>query len=605
VIVGPLGNGQIGAAALPRGVYRRSLSYFREDAGNVVAVVLLMVLSTAVGLAMAWPMAVLVDAVLAAHPSEAPIPRLFLRWLPEDTVGRIVRLAALTLVLKLVQDLLNMLRTLLSNKLNYSGLMRVRRDLFRKLQSMSLAYHRERPLGDAIYRLSTDTFGCQTVLGVFLSTLVAIFTLSGMLAILLSRSVSLTLIAVSITPLLVAANVWFSRTLKRHSTEAKEQDMAFLSNAQRSMASISLVQAFGREAEEQARFHATVQNSIRAWLRLTWEEVTYWLIVGTVFGLGGALVFGYGGYLVHTGELTVGELLVFVAYLGMLWDPLCKLTGATASAQGGAAGAARVFEILDRTPIIKDVPRARALPLQPREVRFERVTFEYEPGRPVLRELSAVIRPGEMVAFVGPSGTGKSTVLNLLPRFYDPVRGAVLYDGIDARRVRIRDLRRHVALALQDSLVLPTTIAENIAYGNPEASSPSIREALELSGAAEFVFQLPQGLDTVVAENGANLSGGQRQRIAIARALLSHAPIIVLDEPTSALDPERERWVARTLLSLKRLRSIVVVTHRLHTVVDADRIYVLDAGRAVEQGTHDELMRARGRYYRMYSSEAA
>jgi ABC-type multidrug transport system fused ATPase/permease subunit len=227
------------------------------------------------------------------------------------------------------------------------------------------------------------------------------------------------------------------------------------------------------------------------------------------------------------------------------------------------------------------------------------VSFEYRSGEPVLRDVSAKVTPGEMVAFVGPSGAGKSTVLNLLPRFYDPTDGAVRFDGHDLRAVKLKDVRAHVALVLQENLILPTSVRDNIAYGRADATDADVRKAAELAGAHEFIQRLPDGYATVLTESGQNLSGGQRQRIAIARALASESPVVVLDEPTSALDPQNEQMVTETLRSLKGKRTVVIVSHRLSTVSDCDRIYLMEEGRVVEQGTHESLIARRGAYYRM------
>jgi subfamily B ATP-binding cassette protein MsbA len=335
--------------------------------------------------------------------------------------------------------------------------------------------------------------------------------------------------------------------------------------------------------------------------------MAYNLIVGTTFGVAGAAIFGYGGYLVYRDQfvlhdpagMTVGELMIFCAYLRLLWGPLCTLTGFAANIQGGVAGAQRVFEVLDRDAVITDAPGAVPLPVRPRTLELDDVSFEYGSGRRVLKHLSVNIEPGQMVAFVGSSGVGKSTILNLLPRFYDPSGGAVRFDGIDARQIKVADLRRHVALVLQESIILPTTIAENIAYGRPQATRDEIRRAADLAGAAGFIEDLPDGYDTRIAEGGANLSGGQRQRISIARALLTQAPVVVLDEPTSALDPHHEQVVTRSLRALKGQRTIVLVSHRLSTVLDCDQIFVMDHGRIVERGTHAELVARRGQYFEM------
>ncbi len=579
--------------------YLRTLSYFRPDLSRIIRLLVVIGVSTLLGLLQVWPLAILVDSVMSQAPQDDAIHRTVLSLLPKSRVGQVVGLAAAALGLRLLLELLNLARTMVTHRINYNGLMRVRCDLFSKLQQLSLAYHKSQPQGDALYRLSSDTAGCSSILHVLIATVVAAVTLAAMIVIMLSRSVSLTLVALSVAGPLIAANFWFGRTFKSRAIEAKKVESEFTTVLQRSLSSIGLVQAFGREADELEHFRGTVHSSTRAWFRLHRQEVLYSLIVGTIFGLGGTLIFGYGGYLVCENQLGLGDLMVIMAYLGMIYDPLCKLTGAGVNLQGGAVSMERVFEVLDRDVGIVDAPDAVDLPRQPRILGLDDVIFEYVPGRPVLRGLNVTIASGQMVAFVGPSGVGKSTVLNLLPRFYDPTAGAVTLDGLDGRHIKLKDLRRHVALVLQDSILLPTTIAENIAYGRPTATLEEIQQAAEMAGIHSFIDSLPDQYETEVSEQGQNLSGGQRQRIAIARALLTEAPIIVLDEPTSSLDPEHERLIAGTLESLKGKRTIVVVSHRLNTVKGCDQILVMEAGRVIERGTHEELLQREGAYARM------
>ena len=591
-------------------LYLRALSYYRRDWPLIAALLFVIGVSTAVGLLTAWPMAILVDSVLGAPTNHDWVHRFFLGMLPSDRVGQIIGLGVAGLILKLSQDALSVVQTIISNQINYNGLVRVRCDLYRKLQSLHLAYHKSQPQGDSIYRVGSDTFGFQTLLQVLVQALVAVVMLVVMTFVLMTRSVPLTLLAFSIAPPLAILNVLFGRILKARSLECKEQDAQFTTSVQRSMASVGLMQAFGRESHEFGHFKRHVLGTIGAWWRLNRQQMLYNLLVGTVFGLGGAAVFVYGGYLVYRdqyasptpGGLSVGDLMIFTAYLGMLWGPLCTLTGFMSNVQGGIAGAQRVFEVLDRASHIQDAPGAKPLPRRPRVLELENVSFGYgedAAARPVLRDVSVTIAPGQMVAFVGSSGVGKSTLLNLLPRFYDPASGAMKLDGIDVRECRVKDVRKHIALVLQESVILPTTIAENIAYGRPRATFEQIRQAAQLAGAAEFIERQPDGYDTVINENGSNLSGGQRQRIAIARALLTEAPVVVLDEPTSALDPHHEAMITRTLADLKRRRTIVLVSHRLSTVADCDQIFVMDGGRIVERGTHDQLLARRGAYWDM------
>src|SRR3954468_6695408 len=580
----------------------RSLRYFSHERVRLVLLFAAVGVGTLAALMQIWPMIVFLDAVVAARPQTSWIHRLFLAPLPSSYTGQIIGLAVITLLLRLVQECASRLRGLVSLRIAYSGLVRVRCDLFRKLQAQSLSYPHSQPQGDAIYRLITDTFGCQTILNVVIDLTVAGFMLVIMIYILASRNTVLTLAALSVSPFLLAANIFFGRLLSRRTKTAKQADCELTTTVQRSMATMRLVQAYGKEGDEFQRFHRSAHDSIRAWLRLHWQEVCYGLTVSIIFGIGGALVFGYGGYLVWQHQLasdtgmTIGDLMLFMTYLGMLYDPLCKISGSGGSVQSGIASAQRVFEVLDADFAIKDALGAIALPQAPRTLALDNVGFHYEGGPNVLNGINVEINPGEMVAFVGSSGGGKTTLLNLLPRFYDPTQGSIRLDDIDLRQIRLQDLRKHIALVLQDSILLPTSIAENIGYGRPGATADQIRHAAALAGADEFICGMPAGYDTVITEGGQNLSGGQRQRVAIARALLTEAPIIILDEPTSALDSLHEQLLATTLQSLKGLRTIVIVSHRIQTLTSCDQIFVLDSGRISERGSHRDLLAQQGHY---------
>jgi ATP-binding cassette, subfamily B, bacterial len=292
-------------------------------------------------------------------------------------------------------------------------------------------------------------------------------------------------------------------------------------------------------------------------------------------------------------------------YIRKLWEPLKWLTEFVVKVRTHEAAARRVFRILDTPEMITEDPRAEDLPVSSRTLVLDHVGFAYRPDYPILRDLCATIRPGEMVAFVGPSGTGKSTLLALMLRLYDPTAGALRLDGIDLRAARLTDTRAHMALVGQESLMLPASIAANIAYGRPGASRNEIERAAELAGAAAFIEDLPGGYETILAEGGQNLSGGQRQRLAIARALVTRAPFLILDEPTSALDPHHEQLLVETLKALKGGRTIVLVTHRLESVAACDQVFMIDAGRIIERGTHHQLLGLNGHYARMWSGAVA
>jgi subfamily B ATP-binding cassette protein MsbA len=484
-----------------------------------------------------------------------------------------------------------MARMMINYYLNYRGTTRVRLDLFAKLQALGLTYHRTRPQGDAIYRLTTDAFGPWGVTDVIIGTSVAAVTLTVMTAILLSRNVPLTLAGFSVALLIIWSNWRFGLAIHERALASKQIDADLTSHIQQAMVRVPLAQAFRRERFEHARFDAAVGRSVTALLRLNWQEQLYPLARDGILAVGSAVILGYGGWLVYrdqflapvTGGMTVGTLIIFVDYLRKLWDPLKWLTEFFAKVRLFEAASRRVFRVLDEPERIVDGPDARPLPVRARVLTLDGVGFEYRDGVRVLRDVSCEIRPGEMVAFIGPSGTGKSTLLNLLMRYYDPTEGAVRLDGVDARTARLADWRAHMALVTQESLILPTSVAENIEYGRASSTRDEIERAAELAGAAEFIAALPEGYDTVLAEGGANLSGGQRQRIAIARALVTEAPFLILDEPTSALDPGHERRLIATLHRLKGMRTIVLVTHRHESIVECDRIFVMEHGQIVDR----------------------
>jgi ABC-type multidrug transport system fused ATPase/permease subunit len=560
---------------------------------------LLTACSTGLGLLQAWPLAVLVDSALGTPSIDSWMHRLFLALLPDDPISRIVGLGIMALVLRFAHELIAMARRLLTPRIHYNGLLQVRGDLYRKLQGMHLDYHRSRPMSDSLFRLTTDTLGFQAVLTVMINLLVAAITLCVIAGLLMGRNAGLTLIALSIAPPLMWVNVIFGRRLSEKTRKSRESDSAFTTSVQRSMSAIVLTQAFGREEDEYHRFGRGARRCVRAWFGIHRQEVAYGLSVGVILAVGASLILTYGGMLLHRRQLTPGELMIFMTYLGMIYDPLCQMTGFSFNLESGLAGARRVFEVLDRDAAVADSAEATSLSLQPRSLILEAVGFEYSAQQQILQRISVNIQPGQSVAFVGSSGAGKSTLLNLLLRFYDPTAGGVKLDDYDLRQIKLKDIRRHIALVLQDSVILPTTIAENIAYGCPAATLEQIREAARLAGANNFIESLPEQYQTALFDSGMNLSGGQRQRIGLARALLTKAPILVFDEPTSALDPEHEQIVIDTLNSLKTKHTIVLVSHHIGAVMNCDCIYVLDHGMIVEHGSHQELLRQGGIYAAM------
>jgi ATP-binding cassette, subfamily B, bacterial len=590
-------------------LYLRALRYYRGEYVRIAISLGMIALMTLSGLLLVYPVAILVDSVFGDKGVTGHVSAAFFAVAPDDKVGQVIALAGMMLGLGLLQQVLQMFQTLLGIRIGYGGLMRVRCDLFRKLQELSLAYHKSQPQGDAIYRLSWDTYGIQSVVQGFMqSVVVNSLTLIFMVTIMLSNNWRLTLVGLCVAPVLYWTTKFYGKILQKKATEAKEVESQLTTTIQRSASTIGLVQAFSREKDEYARFETNVTNSVAAYLRLHWQEVLFWMMVGSILALGSAIVLGYGGYLVYQDQyvnklggegFTVGKLTIFLGLLTQLYGPLRNLSGSASMLATGVAGCKRVFEVLDRDPIIKDAPNAIHLPRQPRALELDDVVFRYRENANVLDGVTCHVPPGQMVAFVGSSGVGKTTLLNLVPRFYDPVGGAIKLDGHDLREVKVADVRRHVALVLQENVVLPTSVRENIAYGRPDATDAQIKQAAELAGAATFIDALPAKYDEQISESGSNLSGGQRQRISIARALLTEAPVIIMDEPTSALDPQHEQLIIETLKAIKGKRTLVLVSHRLSTVADCDQIFVMDAGKIVERGTHDQLVKQRGLYWRM------
>jgi len=413
-------------------------------------------------------------------------------------------------------------------------------------------------------------------------------------------------------PLIVIAIYFFAHRIRKESTFIQEQESAVLAQAQEGLSSIRMVHAFGREQFEVMQFHQQAQQSLQANLRLTLTNVNSALVISTLMVFGTAAMYYVGTLHVLAGTLTLGTLLVFSAYLLMLYQPLEAITYTAWAMEGATAGARRCFEVLDREDDVADSPNAVAIESAKGAIGFQNVSFGYAlatasppaggQGRLVLHDVDLRIEPNQMIAIVGGTGAGKSTLLSLVPRFYDPTSGSVALDGRNVREIKKKSLRAQIGIVLQDTLLFSTTIRENIAYGRPDASDDEIIDAAKRAQADEFICQLPNGYANTVGERGGQLSVGQRQRIGIARAFLKNAPVLLLDEPTSALDPTTEAAIMETIKDLMRGRTTLIATHRLATIHDVDRIVVLERGRIVEQGRGAELLARGGVYARLFAS---
>jgi ATP-binding cassette subfamily B protein/subfamily B ATP-binding cassette protein MsbA len=583
-----------GTLRLLRKVLRRLVPYGAPFVGAIVQVLLIGVLE----LAKPWPLKVVVDNVLGGRP---------LDWPGVHGLGRQALLLLSCLALVVVYALLGALGVT-SNYATISVGQRLvndfRSELYAHLQRLSLAFHSRRSVGDLLYRLTSDTFAIQTLtMNGFFPVLTSVVMLAGMLVVMLRLDWLLTLIALGVVPVLFLSIVGMTRRVTALAIDMRVKESALWAVAQRTMGAIRVIQAFTTEDDEQRRFVSSSTESLAANLRLYTFQTAYAAFVNVLIAAGTAGVLWVGASHVLAGTLTVGEVLVFTSYLASLYAPINTLTQTWGLVQGARVGAERVFEILETAPDLTDGTRPLARNEVHGAVTFEDVRFGYDPSRPVLKGVGFHARAGELVAIVGATGAGKTTLVSLIPRFYDPSAGRVLLDGIDVRDFRLRALRQRVAMVLQPPLVFPTTVRENVAYGRPDATAAQIRDAVRLAQLDGFVQRLPEGLETVVGESGATLSAGEQLRITIARAILRDAPILILDEPTSALDATTEALVMQGLERLMAGRTTFVIAHRLSTVRRADVVLVLDDGRIVERGTFDELVGRGGHFARLHRTQ--
>jgi ATP-binding cassette subfamily B protein/subfamily B ATP-binding cassette protein MsbA len=415
----------------------------------------------------------------------------------------------------------------------------------------------------------------------------------------------LTLVALAVVPLMALAFARYARPMMDRSYEQQEAEGKIYDVVEQSFSAIAVVQAFGRESFNDQRFAGAAGQTLAATKTLPRVQLQFKILLGAATALGTAAIIWLGAQHAWSETISLGTIVLFLSYLGSLYAPLEALAYTSSTVQGAAGSAKRVWEILQTESQVQDKPGAHALSRVTGRVQFENVSFGYEPGRPVLQNITFAANPGETVALVGMTGAGKSTLVSLIPRFFDPGEGRVLLDGADIRDTRVKSLRQQVAIVLQESFLFPISVAENIAYGAPHATAEQIEQAARAANAHEFISRLAQGYHTVIGERGATLSGGERQRLSIARALLKNAPILILDEPTSALDAATEGAVMEALERLTRERTTFIIAHRLSTVRRANRIMVLHEGRLVESGTHQELLALGGHYRRFHTLQFA
>ncbi len=566
----------------------------------LVGVIATMLGKVGVDLLKPWPLKLLVDHALGAQPL-TPWLAAMVAALPGDGSREALVLwsAAATVALFLAGWALSVAVAYTNIGFGQRMVYDLATDVFSHLQRLSLRYHSRQAVGDSIRRVTTDC-GCVSVIvkDAVLPFVAALVSFVAMFAVLWRLEPQLTLVSLAVAPWLVLVLRRYMTPMLERSYVQQEAETRLYEVTERALSTLPAVQAFRREAAGDAAFARATDHAVDAAEGSVVVGLKFRILVGLGTACGTAATIWLGAQSVLDGRLTVGSLLVFLAYLTALYGPLETLMYAPSTTQGAAGSARRVREVLETKRDVDDRPGAQALTAPSGHLRLEGVTFGYDAGRPVLDDVSFEVRPGETVALIGHTGAGKSTVASLIPRFHDVWSGRLTVDGVDVRDLQLKSLRAQVAVVLQEPFLLPMTVAENIAYGRPDAPFEAIEAAARAAHAHDFVMRLPQGYDTVLAERGATLSGGERQRLAIARALLKDAPILILDEPTSALDAETEAELLAALEHLMAGRTTLVIAHRLSTIAKADRVVALEHGRVVEDGRPADLLASGGVYAR-------
>ena len=482
----------------------------------------------------------------------------------------------------------------------------LRRQLYQQLQRLSLAEHSEAHKGDLLSRMTSDISAIQDFINsALLGIVVNVLTLAGMIGVMLYWSWRFTLLALAVAPALFIVVYVYTPRIKKASRAVKKKEGELMSDVSEILSSIHVVQAFARENYEDRRFEWESRQQVEAGLAARSTKAKLTPIVEVIVAVGTALVLGYGATLAVSGQISPGILVAFVLYLGKMYKPMRDLSKMSDTVTKASVGYERVQEVLRFESSIRDRPGALDAPRFKGLIEFDHVSFSYTADSSALSDVSVRIEPGQVAALVGPSGAGKTTIASLVPRFYDPVSGAVRIDGVDVREYTLKSLRDQISFVLQDTLLFRATIWENIAYGRPDADPEDTVRAATLANAHDFITAMPQGYATMVGDRGMLLSGGQRQRIAIARAIVRNTPILILDEPTAALDAASEQAVIDALDRLMEGRTTIVIAHNLNAVRHADVIFVVKGSGIVEHGTHDSLLAKGGVYAELYGIQAA
>lgn len=562
---------------------RRLLRQMRPYWPHVGGVLLLSLLSTPLALLTPLPLKIAVDSVLDSYPVPGFLDALLPEAATRSSTAVLVLVAGLIVAIALLSGLQKLASSILRTYAGEKLVLDFRAQLFRHAQRLSLSYHDSKGVTDSTYRLQYDAQAIQWIVIDGIPPLAtAVFTLVAMIYVTALINLQLALVALAVSPFLFVISWAYSRRLRGRWREVHQLSSSALSVAQEVLAAVRVVKAFGQEDREEQRFVHRSSESMWERIRVTFIASSFTLLVGLITAVGTAIVLFTGVRLVQSGALTLGDLLLVMGYLAQLYGPLNALSKSKANLQSSLASAERAFSLLDEAPEVVERPNARPLRRAKGTVAFRDVSFAYREDRPVLHNVSFEVSPGTRLGISGTTGAGKTTLMNLLTRFYDPTTGQILLDGVDLRDYKLADLRNQFAIVLQEPVLFSTSIAENIAYARPGADEEEIVEAAKAANVHEFIVGLPRGYETQVGERGMSLSGGERQRIALARAFLKDAPILILDEPTSSVDTKTEAGIMEAMERLMRDRTAFMIAHRLGTLANCDARLEIEDGRMVK-----------------------
>jgi ATP-binding cassette, subfamily B, bacterial len=584
---------------------RLSWPYLRRYWNIALLALLAMVVQTAMDLLVPWPLKVIFDTVLGNHPLPKPLAAL-LGDAHLTHQGLLNLMVASMLIIALIDALFTFIGGLMTASVGQRVVYQLRVQVFDHMQRLSISFHKRSRVGDLSARLTSDIQSIQDLVSSGLNSLITnSLSVVGVLIIVALVDVRFALLMMAATPLMFLVAGTYRKRIRQASRQFRTMEGQVGAVAQEKIGAIQVVQAFANEDDEAQQFAQQTRKSLNAGLAVSRLQAELSPLVDLVGVIGLATITWLGAQEVMSGRITLGYLLLFTTYLRSILSPMRQLAKLSTQFSKADASAERIQEILDIESDVRDLPGARSAPQLRGEVIFEGVNFSYVQGTPVLHDIWATVKPGMTVALVGSTGSGKSTLIGLIPRFHDPDSGHVLIDGIDVRRFTLSSLRDQISLVLQEPVLFNATIRDNIAYGRIGASDIEVLRAAKAANVDEFVRRLPNSYGTVLGERGGTLSGGQRQRISIARAIVRDAPILLLDEPTSGLDAESEVMVMDALRRLMEGRTTFVIAHRLSTIERADLILVLKHGKIVEGGTHRELMRNGGLYARLHALQFA